>query len=787
MTIREVITILQNERQQNVPSRFHCRAIMVQNIQQYSELIGLLKNIPDTSVASLEDLFSSEDVMPDFSRLCSNEFENKWIILPGVSEYLRLYHISEESAQRFNQLWHYQYDAHSTGRILIPLLACESIWFDKSLHLNDDERQREHYYDCRNNDSDIQSMNIQILSYAYEKYVNRIKTKQMQVFYGLKAWYGYWYNPNIEDPNLLIVTNRYKSVKPTEGYIQIHVLKDLLSFINEKMHDGGQVNENNCSKETLEYLFEASLKGLSLDEAILQSLNINEINPIDIMSKWNMLSKAEKELVLLWYKLHPDSTYLSHCVGTAKSITGLPEQILMGVFAIQNNHIDWIDEARSIVDIIPIKRTEAFYNALDKVPSFEDRLKYLSAKDSRERIYILHLVGEWLRTDKEAVLQCPRLKEIYPTLLAYLSDNYDDDNLNLYFGKYKMHKLSNTLPSSEDMYFEGIDPEDYEFRYPVLSNENNNQTIILWIDAFGAEWVPLLKWALTTNNNNETNFTVQIVQANLPSETCFNEQWNQMNVPYKKYDKLDKLAHKGVIDDKDYYACVEEQLRFVYELVSTINTFLQTYQRVIITGDHGTSRLAARFFHVNAGKPIPNHASAGSHGRYCQTKEKPDHISTNQKVVQLSDTYYIIYSNYDHYTKSGFAAGANDDDPIYGEIHGGASPEEMLVPVFTINSTKELPIQASWNMKDNRTKISNKRVCCQIHFSKPVSVVSASIDSFEAESLSSNVPSQDWTLVFTGIKVDKTESFEVKVIADGKLVNTDTIEISPALGSEDPF
>lgn len=57
-------------------------------------------------------------------------------------------------------------------------------------------------------------------------------------------------------------------------------------------------------------------------------------------------------------------------------------------------------------------------------------------------------------------------------------------------------------------------------------------------------------------------------------------------MPYEKLDKLDKLAHKGVVDEPDYYTCIEEQLTFFHKVLDKVNELLNNYQRVIITGDH---------------------------------------------------------------------------------------------------------------------------------------------------------------------------------------------------------
>lgn len=786
MKVQEVYEKLKYEKQQQVPSRFHCRAIMVQNIKKYKELLVMLKSLPGTKVVPIDILFSGADVMPDYENLIKKEYQDEWLILPGVSEYLRLFHASEEKNPRFGSLWHHQFDALSKGRILIPLWGCKTLWFDNALHLTDDMRQADDFFDCSSGAGAEQQMQIQVLSDAFVQYAVQFVKGHKSIFRGLREWYQAWYNPQVDIVEQILLTRRYKSVKSTEGDICIHVIPDILSFIQDKFCTEAQLTHDNCPTEAQEYLFKEALKSITLDQAILNALNVIEIKPIDVMSKWASLSIGQRQIVFLWYRQHPDDTYLSHCIALSKSIDNLPNHLLMAIFQVHNRRPNWVKEAQTLVDAIPLQRTDEYYQALDAIPSYEERLYYLSGKVSKERIYILHLVGMWLREEPEAVYQCERLHDIYPSLLAYLKNDYPDESLNAYFSKYRLYKLSNTLPDDLELYFNDFDVEEYQYRYPVIAEMANDQTYVVWVDALGAEWVPLLKWALTEFCDGDVIGT-EIVQAQLPSETCFNEQWKQMTLPYVKYDRLDKLAHKGVIDNKDYYACIEEQLSFVFTIAEKVNSLLKEYPRVIVTGDHGTSRLAARFFHKNDGLPVPKQATVGSHGRYCKINKDCDYVLTTQKALKENDETYVVFENYDHYKQPGFAAGADDNVPTYGEIHGGASPEEILIPVITINSRHEIPLTGKWAMENNTTKISNKRVKCKIQFSKPISSVQAKIDAHKADCDSEVKPSKNWTLVFSGIKVDKPTTFDVTVIAEGKLINMDRITITPALGGGDPF
>lgn len=88
MTINEVVSVLQKEKLNNLPSRFPCRAIMVKTVEQYCQLLSELKKISDIRVVKSSEIFSSADVMPQYSNLTSATYHDDWVILTGVSEYL---------------------------------------------------------------------------------------------------------------------------------------------------------------------------------------------------------------------------------------------------------------------------------------------------------------------------------------------------------------------------------------------------------------------------------------------------------------------------------------------------------------------------------------------------------------------------------------------------------------------------------------------------------------------------------------------------------------------------
>ena len=779
MTIDQAVESLVKEQQDGTTSRFPCRAIMVKNIGEYCELLEKLQEIPGIQKVRADELFSSADVMPRYENLQDERYRDSWLILPGVSEYLRLFIASEASSQRFAKLWSYKAPSSSKCRIIIPLWGCEAQWHDKSLHLCDDVRQEPCYYDCIADSSQEQHFDLVILSGKFEQYVSRLSSKDSQICIGLQEWYEYWSAPVPDREDMLLLTGRYSSVHTASGSVAVTVIKDEFSFVRENLEEGKLLTRENCPPEAQKLLFESALSGCKLDLAILRALNMAAFSGADILNKWDAMSSGQRQLALLWFELHPDSSYICHSFVRAESIDNIPRHMLLDIFRQGGSHPEWMSEYFGYLNALSPLKDNEFYEELGRIPDYEERLTFLTVTNKQDRTYLLRMVGEWMRYEPEQVRSCEALSKTYPRLAAYLGCGGYDVDLGRYFALYKTHKLANTLPEDEELYFSDLNTEVYDYRYAVMSGALTDSCVVLWVDAMGAEWLPLLLWTLG-NSKAGTVKDSWVAQATLPTETHFNEQWEQIDVPYKKLDRLDKLAHKGVTDEPDYYTCIEEQLEFVAELARKAEALFETYHRVIITADHGTSRLAARLFHKRDGLPAPKGAKVYSHGRYCGLDDAKAQPMPNQAAAKDAEgNRYIVFKNYDHFTQPGFAAGADDDNATYGEIHGGATPEEALVPVIVFESNKALPLSGKWQI--NTVKISAKKVKATLNLSKPAKSLQAKAGSVEGE-CSPTADGKCWSIVFRGISPG---TYSIMLAADGSLVSTEPLTVLPALGGGD--
>jgi hypothetical protein len=59
--------------------------------------------------------------------------------------------------------------------------------------------------------------------------------------------------------------------------------------------------------------------------------------------------------------------------------------------------------------------------------------------------------------------------------------------------------------------------------------------------------------------------------------------------------------------------------------------------------------------------------------------------------TEIDGKHYIVMKTHEHFKQSGNAAGGNTDEKaVAGEIHGGMTPEEYLVPVIVV--TRKTPL-----------------------------------------------------------------------------------------------
>ena len=298
---------------------------------------------------------------------------------------------------------------------------------------------------------------------------------------------------------------------------------------------------------------------------------------------------------------------------------------------------------------------------IERLKDFPDAVKYLTDNTAEERRAMINAAQ-----GKEKIPDV--FKRNYPAMKDYLTDfDFGDAEITNYFRQYKKIKLCNV----DDENFKNRVRElalsrpynKFETRQKIL-DEATPTAKLYWLDALGVEFLGYIK---ARAMQAEIFATIKIARAELPTLTCQNKSFydDWRGDKFGKNQQLDELKHSPEKYSAPTY--IDDELKIIDNVIAEIKNSLtnQHAEKIILTSDHGASRLAVMFGRENKFKMN----SAGEHsGRCCPINaldEKPDCAS--------EENGYWVLANYDR-----FAGGRLSSV----EVHGGATLEEILVPVI---------------------------------------------------------------------------------------------------------
>lgn len=245
--------------------------------------------------------------------------------------------------------------------------------------------------------------------------------------------------------------------------------------------------------------------------------------------------------------------------------------------------------------------------------------------------------------------------------------------LNNYFSEYRQQKLKNFVkPEFCDR------AKNIDIGMPGISNRdsllqtysNDSDTALLIVDALGAEYMPLLLSLAEKRSLGIENAAV--VSVKLPTSTEFNSINWPLERKLPEVKALDHIIHNGA----EYHTTkpVEENfvaLLEVFEekILAEIAKAMTVYSRVILTSDHGATRLAVCAYQQGLAKTLSvPEGSSPDDWRYISAikgKQPCDDFWEN-----LLGDYWMV-KGYNRLPKKGGKL---------HEMHGGATYEEMVVP-----------------------------------------------------------------------------------------------------------
>ena len=348
----------------------------------------------------------------------------------------------------------------------------------------------------------------------------------------------------------------------------------------------------------------------------------------------------------------------------------------------------YFTERKKLIKLLP-ENTVLQDEYCQKLGKYQrNEIFYLTGDNSSEKYEFMRCLATYDDYTDDEISRAA--KNVSPLLSMYLNEFVFDitntklsdsdgelrGELTTYFNEYKKQKLTNHVYpqflSLVDSYANSRPYNKLRPRSSIISHMDKKNARLFFFDALGVEY---LGFIISECEKLGLVIEVSVGHCELPSITHNNKDFLQYfdDSDWVKIDELDEMKHHS--KDYDYQKC--EYPIHLFEELDVIDTQLRKIQsqllqgmieKAIIVSDHGASRLAVLYGKENDSK-IALDESGEHSGRCCPVDEDPG--------IEFAafENGYSSLANYERF-KGGRRANV--------EVHGGASLEEVLVPVITL-------------------------------------------------------------------------------------------------------
>ncbi len=223
---------------------------------------------------------------------------------------------------------------------------------------------------------------------------------------------------------------------------------------------------------------------------------------------------------------------------------------------------------------------------------------------------------------------------------------------------------------------EAIDQNVVELptRAEIVSGLVKENSVLFFVDALGVEF---LNYIMKKCAAKGLFAEPKVAKSNLPSITEYNKEFiNDFRSAgadiIDNIKKIDEVKHRALGDysfEKTHYPIhLIDELEAIDQVLANVSSKLgNKYKQAYIIADHGASRLAVIKEHT---LPIKSNRTGNHGGRVCEENEFTKHLPH-----AIHEGEFCIMAGYELFDGS---------RPAAVETHGGATIEEMVVPIIRI-------------------------------------------------------------------------------------------------------
>lgn len=743
---------IQKLKQEKAFARFNARIILVNNFNTYFRLIEELSDMVDL-VINLSDpeICTGTDTVPDLktvlNRLEANNDSN--VLITSIGEYLRFGLSTELNKRGLFSIISRQ--AHSSKRVFIPIFAAKDEFYTAVGEL-DEEHYPEMVYE-------IEDMPLGFSVTVYSKNFSMLPGLKMAN--GLREWLSLWDSKAINS-STAITTRHANQIKENAGLYSVSVVTEPSRYLETRITSDTRIDFSlGSSAQWLHLASFAHKPGTAIREAIKRALNLIDFDPLLILSAWGTADENTKWLFWLWYKLglNQESDYYSYSVLSAPSFSSVPSRLECAILnCLENPKLDdWIRQRNDALQALRLDHfCDIFWKTFDSIADERKKLKILGNQTLDERSKIIEIIAGALKNGRTLPEFKILLTEKYPELWLYLTRNqYTSGDLQTYISNYKALKVRDEFSLTLSDAIENINYYDFETRSQLLNSILiNRSAYYLWIDGMGVEWIDLLVEKIADADSELLAPRVCIGSAVLPTITEANMACADPLTVTRKINDLDSLSHIKDKTECNYFKIIAKQIDLISAIAQDVAHVAAENPNldIVITADHGMSRMAAKAFHGSlGGVQVDKTVEVCSHGRYCRLIKGQTQLDFSHT---LKDNGVIAFKNHSHFTASGYAP---------GEVHGGATPEEILVPVIHYKRAPAVmpksTVGCSYHVPGTVTR--NAAGVCDIQITTTGDVVKVTVEINAKRVAGKQMSANSWLVPIPGLDTNRNYNFRV--------------------------
>ncbi len=769
-SIEALISEIKYDKDTNdiLSKRYPVRFIFLQSFEKYRMLIENLLSI-GVEIYNLEKNLPHSDGWITKDKLINivKNFTKDTAVVP-FSEIVRFYS-KDDFKNIFCQLLLIE-NVDVSRRIYLPLLGIEQR-FENDFFQNYTRKNESIFYWKLSGVT--KSVKVYLTKFKLPK-----KIKNYEIIENTEAWFKFWKQKrHCEVICYSTPLNLFYKYTLPDYIFSIEQIDNPKTLLEKVLSIEIPIPYENSEKKFWEeFLNFAGSNFTDFNTFVKMYINVVSLTPEIIIEHWLISDVAFKRWLLKHFVLLQNCLKNKYIYIVFESLSDFTDHALLKALFLKIFDLPISEELvkerlamiRQFSKIKPITLCDDAVKEIDlKIKSIENlrhALLLTTGILKFEKEYLLKLYTNGKVSDTDLLFS--RFPEISYYISECSFDNLKNENewVLEYLMEYKKSKLNDSISYklNEILLLKNANEESFYNWYNSFESihsifHSNKVDKVIWIDALGIEWVSFIENYLKEQYKDIFIIKKLIGVARLPTST------DQNKFPEIKY-----------VQDFDYhihsskYSFPISIINQFEEIKKIIDKFiiLDSEQTIAIVSDHGLTALSRLVDSKKYGKDDSHE------GRFVEVDEE-EHINDTDYIFHKSEIdkkKYLIALKHNSLGKK----------PIR-EVHGGATPEEVLVPFIIISNKKDIG-KIDFKITIEKNEISKRDPILSFTILPKPSVALIEIKG-EKTKLNFNEKNQKWEKA-----LDKSLSGEiqVKVIVEST-INEFIIKIKSGISEEDLF